>query len=105
MTELLLQLYKNKLKKIQVLAVVDPYNPTGSSRYISFNTSKNLRWECDADRSHINWAILDSTWEGEFCRIAEVHPKVHSYVKNHAMGFEVPISMKVCSVDTSQILY
>ena len=73
-----------------VLAVVDPYNPTGSSRYISFNTSKTLRWECDADRSHINWAILDSTWEGEFCRIAEAHPKVHSYVKNHAMGFEVP---------------
>ena len=34
--------------------------------------------------------ILDSTWEGEFCRVAEAHPKVHAYVKNHNMGFEVP---------------
>jgi type III restriction enzyme len=25
-----------------------------------------------------------------FCRIAEEHPQVHSYVKNHAMGYEVP---------------
>ena len=73
-----------------VLAVIDPYNPIGSSKHISFNTSKNLRWECDSRQSHINWAILDSSWEGEFCRIAEEHPKVVSYVKNHAMGFEVP---------------
>lgn len=73
-----------------VVSVVDPYNPIGSSRYVSFNTSKKLRWQCDPERSHINWAILDSTWEGEFCRIAESHPKVVSYVKNHAMGFEVP---------------
>lgn len=73
-----------------VTAVIDPYNPTGSSKHISFNTSKKLRWKCDSRKSHINWAILDSTWEGEFCRIAEEHPKVVSYVKNHAMGFEVP---------------
>ena len=25
-----------------VMAVVDPYNPTGSSKHISFNTSKTL---------------------------------------------------------------
>jgi len=73
-----------------VLAVVDPYNPIGSSKQVSFNTSKTLRWECDSERSHINWAILDSTWEGEFCRVAETHPQVVSYVKNHALGFEVP---------------
>jgi type III restriction enzyme len=38
----------------------------------------------------VNWAILDSNWESEFCRVAEAHAKVHSYVKNHNMGFEVP---------------
>ena len=74
----------------QVMAVLDPYNPMGSSSHISFNTSKTMRWQTSADRSHINWAILDSTWEGVFCRIAEEHPQVHSYVKNHAMGYEVP---------------
>jgi type III restriction enzyme len=34
--------------------------------------------------------ILDSDWEAEFCRVAEAHPLVISYVKNHALGFDVP---------------
>jgi type III restriction enzyme len=38
----------------------------------------------------LNWVILDSDWEGEFCRVAEHHPKVRAYVKNHNLGFEVP---------------
>ncbi len=39
---------------------------------------------------HINWVVLDSDWEGEFCRVAESHPKVRAYVKNHNLGLEVP---------------
>ena len=34
--------------------------------------------------------ILDSDWEAEFCRVAEAHPRVRAYVKNHNLGFEVP---------------
>ncbi len=34
--------------------------------------------------------ILDSEWEGEFCRVAETHPRVTAYVKNHNLGLEVP---------------
>jgi uncharacterized protein (DUF4415 family) len=34
--------------------------------------------------------ILDSDWEGEFCRVAESHPRVRAYVKNHNLGLEVP---------------
>ena len=34
--------------------------------------------------------ILDSGWEGEFCRVAESHPKVIAYAKNTNLGFEVP---------------
>jgi type III restriction enzyme len=37
--------------------------------------------------------ILDSEWEAEFCRVAESHPQVRSYVKNHSLGFEVPYKM------------
>ncbi len=29
-------------------------------------------------------------WEAEFCRVAEAHPKVVAYVKNHALGLDVP---------------
>ena len=34
--------------------------------------------------------MLDSEWEGEFCRVAESHPRVRAYVKNHNLGLEVP---------------
>ena len=44
----------------------------------------------DARRCHVNWVILDSDWEGEFCRIVESHPRVKAYVKNHSLGLEVP---------------
>ena len=73
-----------------VKAVLDPYNPTGSTMHVNFNTSKAYRWETDARRCHINGVVLDSDWEAEFCRVAESHPAVRAYVKNHNLGLEVP---------------
>jgi type III restriction enzyme len=73
-----------------IKAVLDPYNPTGSTMHVNFNTSKTLRWETTASRCHVNWAVLDSEWEGEFCRVVEAHPRVRSYVKNQNLGLEVP---------------
>jgi type III restriction enzyme len=73
-----------------VKAVLDPYNPTGSTIHVNFTTSKTSHWETDARRCHINWVILDSDWEAEFCRVAESHPRVKAYVKNHNLGLEVP---------------
>jgi len=80
-----------KLSKDRPIKVVlDAYNPTGSTMHVKFNTSKMDRWETDARRCHINWVILDSDWEAEFCRVAEAHPSVRAYVKNHNLGFEAP---------------
>jgi type III restriction enzyme len=76
--------------KRPIKAVLDPYNPIGSTIYVNFTTSKESRWEPDARRCHINWIILDSDWEAEFCRVAEAHPRVKAYVKNHNLGLEVP---------------
>jgi type III restriction enzyme len=70
--------------------IPDPYNREGSTIHVKFNTSKKDRWQTKPDRCHINWVILDSDWEAEFCRVAESHPRVKSYVKNHNLGFEVP---------------
>jgi type III restriction enzyme len=81
---------RSELGKRPIKAVLDPYNPTGSTRHVNFNTSKTNRWETDARRCHINWIILDSDWEAEFCRVAEAHPRVKCYVKNHNLGLEVP---------------
>ena len=73
-----------------VKAVLDPYNPVGSTRHVRFTTSKTDRWQTNPERCHINWVILDSDWEAEFCRVAEAHPRVKAYVKNHNLSFEVP---------------
>ena len=73
-----------------VTAVLDPYNPTGSTIHVNFTTSKQTRWRTDPRRCHVNWVVCDSDWEAEFCRFVESHPQVRAYVKNHALGFDVP---------------
>jgi len=73
-----------------IKALLDPYNPTGSTAHVRFNTSRIERWETSSKSSHVNWVILDSDWEAEFCRVAESHPRVRAYVKNHNLGLEVP---------------
>ncbi len=74
----------------RILAVLDAYNPVGSTAFVSFHTSKTERWHTRADRSHVNWVVLDSDWEAELCRVVEEHPRVRAYVKNHNLGFRVP---------------
>ena len=74
----------------RIKAMLDPFNPSGSTRLVNFRTSKESRWETDPRKCHVNWAILDSSWEAEFCRVVESHPMVRAYVKNHGLGFEVP---------------
>ena len=73
-----------------VKAMLDPFNPTGSTAHVNFSTSKESRWETDSRKCHLNWVILDSDWEAELCRVAEAHPRVRAYAKNHNLGLEVP---------------
>jgi type III restriction enzyme len=79
-----------EMGKRPIKALLDPYNPTGSTIHVNFNTSRTDRWETDARRCHINYVILDSDWEAEFCRVAESHPRVKAYAKNHNLWLEVP---------------
>jgi type III restriction enzyme len=72
-----------------VKAILDPYTPTGSSRFVSFFTSKPLT-TTDPARCRVNHVVLDSNWEAEFVRVAEAHPDALAYVKNQGMQFEVP---------------
>jgi type III restriction enzyme len=72
--------------------VLDPYNPIGSTKYVRFNTSRADRWDTKGPppKNQVNWIVLDSDWEAEFCRVAESHSKVIAYTKNHNLGLEVP---------------
>jgi type III restriction enzyme len=75
-----------------IKALLDPYNPTGSTRHVRFNTSRTDRWDTSGPppKNQVNWVVLDSDWEAEFCRVAESHPKVIAYTKNHNLGLEAP---------------
>lgn len=73
----------------RIRAVLDPYNPKGSTRHVGFMTSKDL-YATSPAKSHINYVVCDSAWEAEFARAADVHPRVVSYVKNQGLGLEVP---------------
>lgn len=72
-----------------IRAVLDPYNPRGSTRHVGFMTSKDL-YETSPLKSHVNYVVCDSDWEAEFARAAEAHPRVISYVKNQGLGLEIP---------------
>lgn len=76
--------------KRPIQVILDPYNPEGSTRGVNFMTSKDFRWETSPNHCHLNWVILDSDWEAEFCQVAERHPRVKAYVKNHHLGLEIP---------------
>jgi type III restriction enzyme len=73
-----------------VKAILDAYNPAGSTAYVNFTSSNPTRWQTDPQRCHVNWVVYDSDWEAEFCRVAERHPLVRSYVRNQGLGLEVP---------------
>ncbi len=73
----------------RIMAVLDPYNPKGSTAHVGFQTSRDL-WTTAKDKSHINYVVCDSDWEAEFSRVVEQHPRVISYVKNQGLGLEVP---------------
>lgn len=75
-----------------IKALLDPYNHTGSTSHVRFNTSRADRWDTSGPppKNQVNWVVYDSDWEAEFCRVAESHPKVIAYTKNHNLGLEVP---------------
>ncbi len=72
-----------------IKAILDAYNPHGSTRFVSFNTTKGV-WTTDPLSSHVSHVVLDSDWEAELARVLERHPRVLAYVKNQGMQFEVP---------------
>jgi type III restriction enzyme len=73
----------------RIKAILDAYNPKGSTRHVNFSTSKNT-WRTSPAKCHVNYAVLDSDWEAELARVLESHARVRSYVTNQGMQFEVP---------------
>lgn len=75
----------------RVMAVLDPYNPRGSTRFVNFITSKTC-WRTGAQppKCQISHVVLDSGWEERLAFALEAHPRVLAYARNQALGFEIP---------------
>jgi type III restriction enzyme len=80
---------RHKEGQNRIKAILDAYNPKGSTQHVSFSTTKST-WKTAPGKCHVNYVVLDSDWEAELARVLESHPKVRAYVKNQGMQFEVP---------------
>ena len=40
-----------------VKAILDAYNPTASTSYVNFTTSKATPWRTDPRKCHVNWVV------------------------------------------------
>ena len=75
-----------------IKALLDPYNPTGSTRHVRFNTSRADRWDTSGPPLRTTSTGSFSTAIGRRNSAAwpKSHPKVIAYMKNHNLGLEVP---------------
>lgn len=75
-------------KDKRLLPILAPYDTVGSTRYIDFLTTKEVR---ETIKSHINYVVADTEeWEQGVAKKLEQMPEVLSYVKNQNMGFTIP---------------
>ena len=65
--------------------MLDPCNPAGSTAHVRFTTSRTTRWETDAGRCRVNWAVCEQRLGGRVLSSDRV-----DLLKNHNLGLEVP---------------
>lgn len=67
--------------------VFNYYNKFSSTKYVNGNTIKEVY---ATQKSHVNYVVMDSEWEGIATKTLEELPQVISYVKNQFLGFAIP---------------
>lgn len=74
--------------KEKIKAILNYYNPTGSTRYVFGATSKEVY---PTVKSHVNYVVADTdSWEQIAAKTLEELPQVVRYVKNHFLDFKIP---------------
>ncbi len=67
--------------------VFNYYNKFSSTKYVNGNTVKDVY---PTKKSHINYVVMDSGWEGICAKTLEEIETVECYVKNQFLGFTIP---------------
>jgi type III restriction enzyme len=77
-------------EEARILPILRPYEPTGSTHDVDFDTAK-ATFRTRDDRSHVSHVVADaSSWEHKVAYALEAMPEVASYVKNDHLGFSIP---------------
>lgn len=72
----------------RITAILNYYNPTGSSTHVFGYTSKPVY---PTTKSHVNYMVADTeSWEQLAAKTMEESEHVRCYVKNHFLGFYIP---------------
>lgn len=75
-------------KDKKILPILAPYDTIGSTRYVDFLTTKDVR---ETIKSHVNYVVADTEeWEQGVAKKLEQMTEVLSYVKNQSLGFYIP---------------
>lgn len=75
-------------KEKRLLPILAPYDTLGSTRYVDFLTTKEVR---ETVKSHVNYVVADTQeWEQGVAKKLEQMPEVITYVKNQNLGFSIP---------------
>ena len=78
----------------RIKLILKPYDSEGSTRYVSFDTTRAV-YATRPDKCHINYVVADTeSWEQKMAQTLEQMDEVHSYVKNHGLGFEIPYTLE-----------
>jgi len=67
--------------------VFNYYNKFNSTKYVNGNTVKDV---FPTQKSHVNYVVMDSDWEGICAKTLEELDVVECYVKNQFLGFAIP---------------
>jgi type III restriction enzyme len=73
--------------KEHIRPVFNYYNKFSSTKYVNGNTVKDV---FPTVKSHVNYVVMDSDWEGICAKTLEEIELVESYVKNQFLGFAIP---------------
>lgn len=79
---------KARQEEAHITAILNFYNPAGSTRYVHGATSRPVY---ATTKSHVNYVVADTdSWEQIAAKTFEELAQVKFYVKNHFLDFKIP---------------
>ncbi len=73
----------------RVLPILRPYDPTGTTGEVDFDTIKDV-YPTDEQLCHVTHVVCDTGWERTAAQALEALSDVSAYVKNDHLGFTIP---------------